>query len=143
MPRPGRDDVSLLRLRYSGIDFCIVHGKKIENSKSELIALASITSNIVDRVNVIEENLVTASIKYSPMHNNDYLPEDIDVYTDEYDLPMHTDLKYSEALNKKEGTVKTGMRRYADILLKYARCAMLADVNDASWRNQEEFDKYK
>jgi len=120
LPPPNRNDVSLLRLNYTTIDFCAEHGKSIAKENVHYVGLVSITRNDVLSVNREQKDCVSADIVYGPMHQDKYVL-DRPVYVDDpsVDLPMHADLKYNKAL--EAGEVRTLMRLYADKLMKKIR----------------------
>ena len=122
LPAPNRRDVSLLRLNYTTIDFCIIHGKKLSNKNVSFKCLATLYGKDLKELNNLSEseNIQWSGIKseiiYSPMHQGHYIL-DRDVYVNDptIELPMHADLTYNTT---NEGGVSTRMRRYASQLVK-------------------------
>lgn len=132
MPPQGDGRVSILRLKYSSLEFAKEHGRRIEKERanSQFMGLAVLTQQVVDEVNIwskssasgvvngYKSNGIVAEIVGSPMKNiTEYVPDEEPVYLDdpEIEFPMHADLTYSE---KCDGGVKTRMRQYAHELVK-------------------------
>lgn len=122
LPAPNRKDVSLLRLNYTNIDFCIFHGKKLSNVNTSFKCLATLYRKDLKELNSLSdiENTLWSGIKseiiYGPMHQGHYvLDKDVYVDDDSVELPMHADLTYN---NLNEGDVSTRMRKYASQLVK-------------------------
>lgn len=125
-PKWGEHDASLLRLRYSTVDFCRHHGEKLAVEGQTFVGLAFLTPIQVEKINNwaiseastkkydgenAEVNGIEAHIEYAPMNNGKYVDRNIDVYTErDIDLPMHADLKYAKAF---DDDVKTRVRHYA------------------------------
>jgi hypothetical protein len=153
LPAKGHNDVSLLRLLYTDLSFCITHGENTKMNGQTFCALASITSNIVNRNNewaLSEEsknnknnnddeiNGVQAKIQYAPMSKGEYVSKDIDIYTDDttIDLPMHADLVYNDNM---DGDVKTKLRKYANELVKRVKYSMNENIYNYPWLGNEDF----
>lgn len=132
IPRQDDNRVSLLRIRYSSIDFAHSHGRRIaERGKNcRYVGLVSITRQIVEEVNSwakskesgvkdgYESNGIEADIVYAPMINDEeYASVEETIYLDDpnVQLPMHADLTFSEKCDKE---VQTRMRQYARELVK-------------------------
>lgn len=135
LPRLSQNDVSLLREKYTTLEFCVEHGKRIDSQTHQLGALLRLSQSDVDEVNdwaqseaSIVENHETktkaicgmrAHIVYSPMDGDEYVSLSEDYYTDSLiSLPMHADMLFEEPLEK--GFVRTRMRKFANELIK--RC---------------------
>ena len=124
LPPSNTTDVSLLRLNYTNIDFCIKHGNKLGNDRSNFSALGKITLSDVKEQNAIAGGHgslcegIKADIVYGPMNEGEYVL-DRDVYVEDpsVELPMHADLRYNHIIT--EGTVQTKMRKYASELVKH------------------------
>lgn len=122
LPAPNKKDVSLLRLNYTNIDFCILHGKKLSNSSASFKCLATLYGKDLHELNEMSDIKETqwagvkTEIVYGPMHQGHYvLDKDVYVDDDTVELPMHADLRFNTA---NEGDVSTRMRRYANQLVK-------------------------
>jgi hypothetical protein len=128
LPPPNRDrnDVSLLRHTYTSIEDCIKHGERTQMGGAQsFIAIASIIrKDVLDNNEWAQTkdgmgniNGTCADIYYAPMHANQYVSLEIDVYANDSncDLPAHADLRYDAVLN---GTVQTRLRQYASRLVK-------------------------
>lgn len=121
LPAPNRKDVSLLRLNYTNIDFCIQHGKKLSNANATFTCLATLHRGNLKKLNGLSDSEVAwAGIKseiiYGPMHQGHYvLDRDVFVDDDNVELPMHADLTYNKT---SDGDVSTRMRQYASQLVK-------------------------
>jgi len=122
LPAPNRRDVSLLRLNYTNIDFCIFHGKKLSNNNISFKCLATLCGKNLKELNDQSGSKDTqwAGIKseiiYGPMHQGHYvLDKDVFIDDDTVELPMHADLTYNIA---NEGDVSTRLRKYASQLVK-------------------------
>ncbi len=126
LPMKGGTDVSLLRKEYMSIEQCIEHGKNINMNGNTFTALASITRADVEQNNVWaqeQEDLsdIGADIYYAPMHNNEYVSLEKDVYTDDEEncnLPAHADLKYNTNYDLENDEVKTKLRKFVSSLVK-------------------------
>lgn len=122
LPAPNRNDVSLLRLNYTNIDFCISHGKKLSNTNASFKCLAILYGKDLKELNNLSDlkntqwSGIKSEIRYGPMHQGHYvLDKDVYVDDDDVELPMHADLTYNSI---NEGNVSTRMRRYATQLVK-------------------------
>lgn len=109
--------------------------------------LSSITSNIVRNNNNTLSSLgnnIQAGIRYAPMHNNNYIQEDVDIYLDDplINLPMHADLAYNQERKKEVGEVSTKLREYANELMKHVKYAMTDDIFKEPWKGNDEFMEY-
>lgn len=124
MPPPKTTDVSLLRLRYTTKEFCILHGRSLQNDNSTFRCLATLTKQDVVEGNEAsqkssgETSPITSEIIYGPMHQDKYvLNKDVYVNDPNVDLPMHADLRYNMPYpHPNGGEVATRMRRYAHVL---------------------------
>lgn len=127
LPPPNSDEVSLLRLMYANLDWCKLHAKYLEEKMNnnnhnqydyKYQGLAAITSMDVNKVNL--ETNMSCKIVYAPMDDNEqYIPKDQDVYSDEKGLPMHANLIYPFKIEK--GELYTKARKYAKKLIKVAK----------------------
>lgn len=122
LPAPNRRDVSLLRLNYTNIDFCILHGRSLSNTNASFKCLATVHGKDLKELNNLSDSKdtqwagVNSEIIYGPMHQGHYvLDKDVYVDDDDVELPMHADLIYYTA---NEGDVSTRMRKYANQLVK-------------------------
>lgn len=131
IPKQNDNRISLLRLRYSSIDFAQGHGRRIaERVNGHYVGLVSLTQQIVEEVNSwahskesgvkdgYESNGIEADIVYAPMVNDEeYASVEETIYLDDSNvqLPMHADLTFSEKCDKE---VQTRMRQYARELVK-------------------------
>lgn len=122
LPAPQKKDVSLLRLNYTNLKFCIFHGKKLSNNNAVFKCLATLYAKHLLELNELTDSKnvqwagIKAEIKYGPMHKGKYvLDKDVYVEDPSVELPMHADLTYN-VIN--EGNVSTRMRRYASQLVK-------------------------
>jgi len=122
LPAPKRKDVSLLRLKYTTLDFCISHGKRLCNENATFKCLASIfLKDVNDMSNESETECcpwfgVKADIAYAPMHQGKYIfDKDVFVNDEKVELPMHADLLYN---TPNDGDVSTRMRKFATQLVK-------------------------
>lgn len=122
LPAPTKKDVSLLRLKYTNIDFCIHHGKQLSNGNSTFKCLASLHRKDLKDLNDLSNTRdsqwegIKTEIIYSPMHKGQYvLNKDVYIDDDDVELPMHADLMYNIT---NEGDVSTRMRKYANQLIK-------------------------
>ena len=103
------------------------------------IAIASITrKDVLDNNNWAETkdekgiyNGTFADIYYAPMHANQYVSLEVDIYSNDSncDLPAHADLRYDSELN---GTVQTRMRQYASRLVKKMEIVYLQNMQSKS-----------
>ena len=119
-PPRNSKDVSLIRLNYSSEDIAKRDG--IDLVKGKLIppipkfaGLVIINNKMVNEVNSINVG-ITASIKGTPIKNNEYVPEGINIYRCDKGKPYHADLVYSEPV--PDGEPSTKHREYCDNLLK-------------------------
>lgn len=122
LPAPNRRDVSLLRLNYTNIEFCIHHGRNLSNTNASFKCLATLYGKYLKELNNLSDSKntqwagVKSEIIYGPMHQGRYvLDKDVYVEDDDVELPMHADLTYNTV---NEGDVSTRMRRYANQLVK-------------------------
>lgn len=122
MPPPQKTDVSLLRLRYTTKEFCVLHGRSMQNGTFR--CLATLTMQDVTDENELSKNEskevppIVSDIVYGPMHQGKYVL-DRDVYVNDpvVDLPMHADLRYNIPYpHPNGGEVATRMRKYARAL---------------------------
>lgn len=139
-PNKGRNDVSLLRNTYITIEDCIKHGRNTQMGENQsFMAIASITrKDVLDNNNWAETrdekgdyNGTSADIYYAPMHANQYVSLEVDIYSNDpnCDLPAHADLRYDSELN---GTVQTRMRQYASRLVKNMKIVYLQNMQSKS-----------
>lgn len=145
LPREGRNDVSVLREKYTTIDFCVEHGKSIDKKTHKLGALVRFSQKLVDEVNewaqtkeseVVDANTKKTSVcgmkghlEYSPMDGEDYVDKEKDYYIDSpISLPMHADLIFEEPLER--GLVRIKMRKYGNELIKRSQKAYMSDDDD-------------
>ena len=118
LPQAGKHDVSLYRLRYASVEFCVNHAKKnIKRVGSKFRELAQFTSNDLDSLNEVHQG-VNAHIAYSPMNKGEYISKDIDVFVNDplYDLPVHADLIYN--ISPEKGIPNPNLNKYAYDLIK-------------------------
>ncbi len=122
LPAPNRRDVSLLRLNYTNIEFCIFHGKKLSNNNISFKCLATLCGKDLKEINDQSGSKDTqwpgikSEIIYGPMHQGHYvLDKDVFIDDDAVELSMHADLTYNIA---NDGDVSTRMRKYASQLVK-------------------------
>lgn len=122
LPAPNRKDVSLLRLNYTNIDFCILHGRNLSSTNASFKCLATLYGKDLKDLNIVSNSKdtqwagVKSEIIYGPMHQGHYvLDKDVYVDDDDVELPMHADLIYNTT---NEGDVSTRMRKYANQLVK-------------------------
>lgn len=122
LPAPQRKDVSLLRLKYTSLDFCISHGKKLSHENATFKCLAAIYLKDITNLNNESETEccpwagIKVEIAYAPMHQGQYvLDKDVFVNDKNVELPMHADLLYNMI---NEGDVSTRMRKFATQLVK-------------------------
>lgn len=139
VPRQNENRVSLLRIRYSSMDFAQEHGRKIaERVNAHYVGLVALTRQIVADVNrwaqskesgvkgAYESNGIEADIVYAPMINDkEYASFEETIYLDdpEVKLPMHADLTFPEKCDKE---VQTRMRQYARELVKRVQCSFVS-----------------
>lgn len=152
LPPRDKKDVSLLRLIYTNLDFCLQHGSRIRMNGQSFCALASVTSNVVHGLNQMDtsnlfpgsstDKKTIATIKYGPIADNAYVDDSIDVYTDDskIELPMHADLLYNDCLHN--GEVRTRLRFYANELIKRVKYAINENVHNQPWEGESVFDSY-
>lgn len=155
IPANGKNDVSLLRERYTTEPELMAHGNHLVQVIStverpqEFEGLLYLTQNVVDGVNQwagsevaklegIDGGERLAEITYAPMKNDDeYVNTDIDVYTDdpEIALPHHADLKY------KTDVCHTLRRHYGHELMRRVKYKLIE--NDGSWSAVKQEDRYR
>ena len=119
---------SVLRLRYTTLDFCVNYGKALDKDKHLLGALLKFSQNDVEQVNAWAQtdaskvknedtgeeriNGTSAKLKYTPMDGDDYVD----------------DLTFAEPMEK--GYVRTRMRHYNNELIKLCKKAFMNKTND-------------
>ena len=153
LPRVSNNDVSVLREKYTTLDFCVEHGKSIDSQTHKLGALLRFTQQVVDDVNEwaqtmasVVENQEThekaisgmkAHLEYSPMIDGDnYADKTKDYYTDSpILLPMHADLIFEEPLEK--GFVRTRMRVFGNELIKRSQKAIMEGDTLGEWKKPD------
>lgn len=131
LPAPNRRKVSLLRLNYTNIEFCVLHGQKLNRSNAKFKCLATLYGKDLKELNDLaglKDSYwanINADIIYGPMHQGHYvLDRDVFVDDDTVELPMHADLTYN-VIN--EGDVSTRIRKYASQLVKKMEVIYMAN----------------
>lgn len=136
---------SVLRLRYTTLNYCVDYGKTLDKEKHQLGALLKFNQNDVDQVNAWAQteaskvknedtgeeriNGTSAQLMYTPMDGDDYVDPNKEYYTDScISKPMHADLTFAEPMEK--GYVRTRMRHYNNELIKLCKKAFMNKDND-------------
>lgn len=131
LPPPNKREVSLLRLRYTDLNFAKSHAKSLKLTDQTYWGLASIVKSDIKSVQ-IEDDAFSVDILGTPISKDKkYIPVNISVYSDDEGLPMHADLIYSEFADANE--VKTQMRKFANILVKIAKHRKDDNVDQSDW----------
>lgn len=131
LPPPNRSDVSLLRLRYTDLNFAKTHAKNLNLARQDYWGLASIVKRDISSVDIEDTGLSVDIISTPLSKDKQYIPIDIDVYSDDEGLPMHADLIYTETANANE--VKTQMRKIANMLIKIAKFQKDEESDKEEW----------
>lgn len=130
-PKRNEHDVSMLRLRYTDLPFCVRHGIGL-TTPSTFAGLLYLTPNIIKGVNQwalsglsVDDvdnpsdcNGIQTSIKSTPLdENGNYLPEEavVDADVNDGSLPMHADLIYNHDNTETLG-LNIRIRKYATML---------------------------
>ena len=136
LPPHGHSDVSLLRLRYTNLDFCKRHAKSINIPDAKYWGLGAILSKHIDLLNKKKEEIgITAKLVATPLNESFNIINNIEVYTDTPGLPMHADLVYDEPMVK--GEPATSHRQYARELLKVAKFKEDIMPDTDKWQEKE------
>lgn len=142
MPPPDSADVSLLRLRYSTLDFCKLFSSRLKSNTSHIRywGLGAFLAGCVETVNNDPEIEVKATVVCSPMDEelNYIREEDIDsITTDTPGAPMHADLRYERPFVK--GAIDTDHRQYAKKLLSFLQVKEDLHHDSLVWEEGEFF----
>ncbi len=100
MPPRNSNEVSVLRLFYTNLDFCKAHSKTLKFGENIYIGLAFIEAQKVEQAGEEYENLV--SVVYSPLEN----------------LEMHADIFYN-FFPAQGQTLPAAIKQIARKLIKY------------------------
>ncbi len=88
LPPKASNEVSVLRLAYTTLDFCRQRGQEMQHEGKTLAGLAQVQAEKV-RINADTE------VKASPLDApNQPLPESQEVFTNDPGTPMHADMVY-------------------------------------------------
>ncbi len=152
LPPPCSCNVSVLRLSYADLNFCVQHGCTIKMKDQDFYALCSITKNIINKNNKWAQskesklnnitNQIRAEIIYAPMNNNKYVSKTVDIYADDktVELPMHAEIIFNVPNIKDQ---KSRLKSYARELLKHIKFAILnKDIQPQNylWIGTDEFN---
>lgn len=163
-PRVDENDLSLLRLDYTDIGFCVNHGRSLTQRAEDFSGLLYLTSTIVEGMNQWarssisaeeidgkrSQNGISSEIVYSPMDKNqNYLPTDIDVFAEDVskgDFPMHADLRFNERVvtGGQSVEVNTRIRKYARMMIGRVKYQLASPPNytDLGTMIQEDVFNY-
>jgi hypothetical protein len=135
LPPPNKNDVSLLRHRYTNDDFCKKHSKSLKIGDNKYCGLATFLHFHIFNLNKLEDIEITAEIKATPIDCKNNYRTDTPIFIDDLGLPMHADLLYASPIIK--GEPQTKHRKYAQKLSKIAY--FIKDVNPLSekWENEK------
>ncbi len=89
LPPKASNEVSVLRLAYTSLDFCRIAGQKMQYEGKTYVGLAQVQAEKV-RINAGSE------VKASPLDaSKQPLPESKAVFTNDPGTPMHADIVYN------------------------------------------------
>ncbi len=134
LPPPNKEDVSILRHKYTDDHFCKSHSKALKIGESNYCGIATFINN---HINILNDDLslsIKANTKASPIDENNNYRIDNPIYKTDSGLPMHADLIYAEKLIKGEPNTKH--REYAEKLSKIAYFIKDEDVENNKWTNE-------
>ncbi len=138
LPPPNSNTVSFNRLRYTNVDFCKSHAKKINFPNNSYCGLSTI---VVQNILLTNEQFTDVNVKVvcSPINE---LGEYIDikktkVFVDSLGLPMHADLTYENLVESIEPFIpQTRLRKIANELLKHAIFYEDQYPNENVWKGE-------
>lgn len=122
LPPSDKNEVSVLRLDYTTLDFCKNHAKSLKIADSQYCGLLGILAkniNLEETINNSSENTISVKVQIvsSPL--------------EEPNLPMHADIIYSH--NYKDEEPKILMRILARKLLKQSIFFEDLNIDSDSW----------
>jgi hypothetical protein len=133
LPPPRSNEVSVLRLQFTTIDFCKKHAQTIQMKDNEYIGLIAVQVLSIKESNQ-EDALYQVSVMFSPLdeHQNRITEK---VFTDTLGLPMHADIVYSfETIEGK--TLPQEIRKLADLIVKRAKCYIDTKPEELLWHGE-------
>ena len=133
LPPPGKNDVSLLRKKYTTDDFCKKHGNSLQIRENTYCGLVVFVASCVALTNQVQE--LQAALKATPIDENNRHIRGRTVFANENGLPMHADLMYEQNIEK--GEVQTKFRSYANELLKFSRYFHDSHPESDFWMEEE------
>jgi len=136
LPPPNKNDVSLLRLKFTTYNFCKRHSKSLNITSQTYCGLACFIANQIQAIIGSGNYPFTVTVHGTPLNENmQIIPEENEVqHDDPRGLPMHADMLYSAALTK--GEVQTQHRKFADELLKLAVYLHDPSPQEDKWSGQ-------
>lgn len=133
LPPAEKCDVSILRLKYTDLNFCKKHTKALKIGTCDYWGLGAFRNTNTITINSSKEVELRADVICSPIdENNNYIENISKVTTDNLGLPMHADLRYSEPIPQK-GIPATKHRKYAQELLKLSTFLEDKEPLSESW----------
>lgn len=135
LPPPGRNDVSVLRLKYTSADYCKKHAKSLSYKGQSYRGLATLLVDVMSKVNDVVNSVVKVSIVGSALNSKGEPVFGKRIYSNSPGLPMHADLLYSEPV--VVGRVQTEHRLIADWMAKNSNFFLDPNPEAAVWQGSK------
>jgi len=118
LPPFNRNDVSLLRRKYTNDSFCKDHCASLRISGNKYLGMATFIACHVDEINKSSDISVKPKLVATPLNEEKEIIAITPVYKTTRGLPMHADLLYPSPLIK--GQPNTQYRKFANEMIKIA-----------------------